>query len=459
MALHPTPTARRSAAGTARRDGRRSRPGPSSPPAPPPARWPTGSRPGAGRSPPPPGVAASSSTKSGPTAWARSTNSTTASLAPPCPRPADRQRPQRPQTAPREPQALPAGGQDPHPRRPGQDRLGQLGGRVEQMLTVVQHHQQLAGAQEIDDRLRQRVICWPLHHPQRRRRPPGPTRRRWPRRPARTATRRPRTPGPDSAATCNARRVLPTPPTPVKVTSRDAPSSLATAASSASRPTNELASDGRFPGSTSNDRNGSNPSRRPPGTPASAGPGPAADARPDPPAPPRRPPAPPSLPSTTPARRGRPPSTGPPGSPPCRNSPRPARSASPVCNPIRTRIGVAVGHGSAVSNRWASTAAATAADRPSERHRRTRPHRSRTRTRRAPATADRSSSSWRAKRGAHRRLVLLPQARRPLDVGEQKRHGPRRHGHAASSHGGFADRPESARSCNPPACTASNCRA
>ena len=36
------------------------------------------------------------------------------------------------------------------------------------------------------------------------------------------------------------------------------------------------------------------------------------------------------------------------------------------------------------------------------------------------------------KRSAHRRLVLLPQPCRALDIGEQERHGPRRHGHRNS---------------------------
>ena len=76
-----------------------------------------------------------------------------------------RQGTQRPHVLAGDAQALPAGGQHPHPRRAGQDRLGQLGGGVEQMLTVVQHHQHLAGPQEVDDRLGQAHLR-ALDHPQ-----------------------------------------------------------------------------------------------------------------------------------------------------------------------------------------------------------------------------------------------------------------------------------------------------
>ena len=51
----PGPAGRRSAAGTAHRDARRSPPGSSSPPGPRPTRWPTGSHPDGGKPPPPPG--------------------------------------------------------------------------------------------------------------------------------------------------------------------------------------------------------------------------------------------------------------------------------------------------------------------------------------------------------------------------------------------------------------------
>ena len=65
--------------------------------------------------------------------------------------------------------------------------------------------------------------------------------------------------GSTSAATCNARRVLPTPPTPVNVTSRDARQHLRdrdTARRRAPRTTSPAR--GRFPGNASSDRNGGN---------------------------------------------------------------------------------------------------------------------------------------------------------------------------------------------------------
>ena len=54
--------------------------------------------------------------------------------------------------------------------------------------------------------------------------------------------------GSSSAATWRESRVLPTPPTPVSVTRRFASSAVATAASSASRPTNDVVWSGRLPG-------------------------------------------------------------------------------------------------------------------------------------------------------------------------------------------------------------------
>ena len=62
--------------------------------------------------------------------------------------------------------------------------------------------------------------------------------------------------GRSSAATWRASRVLPTPPTPVTVTSRDDWSASATQASSSWRPTNELAVDGRLVGKLSSERSG-----------------------------------------------------------------------------------------------------------------------------------------------------------------------------------------------------------
>ncbi len=48
-------------------------------------------------------------------------------------------------------------------------------------------------------------------------------------------------------ATCNASRVLPTPPAPVKVTSRASPSAAAVCSSSRARPMNELTCNGKLP--------------------------------------------------------------------------------------------------------------------------------------------------------------------------------------------------------------------
>ena len=64
-------------------------------------------------------------------------------------------------------------------------------------------------------------------------------------------------------ATSVARRVLPTPPTPVKVTSRCDFSSVATASSADSRPMKLLGAGRRFPGVVSRVRNGGKSVRRP----------------------------------------------------------------------------------------------------------------------------------------------------------------------------------------------------
>ena len=59
-----------------------------------------------------------------------------------------------------------------------------------------------------------------------------------------------------SAATWRARRVLPTPPTPVRVTNDDVRTSSASDSISASRPTKVVIWRGRLPGNSVNDRNG-----------------------------------------------------------------------------------------------------------------------------------------------------------------------------------------------------------
>ena len=60
------------------------------------------------------------------------------------------------------------------------------------------------------------------------------------------------------AATCNDSRVLPTPPTPVSVTSRAVCSDASMAASSASRPTNDVVGNGRLPANASRERSRGN---------------------------------------------------------------------------------------------------------------------------------------------------------------------------------------------------------
>ncbi len=89
------------------------------------------------------------------------------------------------------------------------------------------------------------------------------------------------------AATSNARRVLPTPPTPVNVTNRCACSAACTSATSDSRPMKLVVGGRRFPGLASSARNGGKSVRRPsalgPETPRPASAGPATVAAPDPP--------------------------------------------------------------------------------------------------------------------------------------------------------------------------------
>ena len=150
------------------------------------------------------------------------------------------------------------------------------------MLAVVQHQQQLLVAQERDERLLQRHArpgASPRTPPPPPRPPPSGSRT--------AASSHSHAPsgnrGSTSAATCNARRVLPTPPTPVNVTTRTSrhrvgdPDQLRLTADERG----QLA--GRLPGNASNDRNGGNApeSGREPGTPATGRAGPAAGAHPD----------------------------------------------------------------------------------------------------------------------------------------------------------------------------------
>ncbi len=83
------------------------------------------------------------------------------------------------------------------------------------------------------------------------------------RRPARSPTPRRGSRAPDRAATSSARRVLPTPPTPVSVTSRCAFSARLQSAISASRPTKLVVGGRRFPGAGSSVLSGGKSVRRP----------------------------------------------------------------------------------------------------------------------------------------------------------------------------------------------------
>ncbi len=69
--------------------------------------------------------------------------------------------------------------------------------------------------------------------------------------------------GSNSAATCSASRVLPTPPTPVRVTRRWSASMPTSAVNSRSRPMNDVSCTGRFPGKASSERRGANSRSRP----------------------------------------------------------------------------------------------------------------------------------------------------------------------------------------------------
>ena len=144
-----------------------------------------------------------------------------------------------------------------------QQRVGQPGAGVQQVLAVVQHQQQRAWAAA-------RRRAWPAsgrpgssRTPTRLRPPPGAPGPGRPGPPAPPATPRPGTPSRASAAACRARRVLPVPPGPVRVSSRWAASSAATSASSRSRPTKLVSCRGRLCGSASSERRGG----KSPGTP------------------------------------------------------------------------------------------------------------------------------------------------------------------------------------------------
>ncbi len=143
---------------------------------------------------------------------------------------------------------------------PAQSRsqgLDQLGHRLEQMLTVVQHHQQLLGAQKRGQRLLQghpRAGTDPEHGGQRaghpvRGRGSGPAP------PARPPPGTGAAPGPPPATPAGS-----CPPRPPRSASPPGtrPAAATTRATSRSRPMNELTCNGRFPGNASRVRSGGN---------------------------------------------------------------------------------------------------------------------------------------------------------------------------------------------------------
>ncbi len=225
--------------------------------------------------------------------------------------------------------------------------------------------------------------------------------------------------GTNSAATWTARRVLPTPPTPVNVTNRCCAHQLQPV-----RPPrrharrNSSSARGRFPGTASTVRNGGNVAARPSArtwnrcstpdrsrsrcSPRSTRSTPADAARP-------------STRSPGSGRRARPPSPAPPGSTPARNShPRAARP-----HPSR--------HPSAPATPATAAPRPRHPPRPSRRERRTHPVTGVLEQPPAvPSIAERSTSSCAANADPHPIGIRLPPTRRTLDISEQKRHRPRR---------------------------------
>ena len=214
-----TPTA----TGTGRRGDHAHLAGSSTPSAPRPTRSPARSRPAAGRSRSPPRLRRRPpSAKPGFTARARSTNNSTAAESAPLRTSSDGTG-HRCSAATRRPSrevaiTVTVGGA-------GQDRLDQIGGGVQHVFAVVQHHQQAPARQGLGDA---------VGHGERR---PAASRPTLLATASGTAAGSPtgasstsHTPSGNSAAssaaTCTARRVLPTPPTPVRVTSRCGPHQL-----------------------------------------------------------------------------------------------------------------------------------------------------------------------------------------------------------------------------------------
>ena len=370
----------------------------------------------------------------GTAARARSTNSATASPLRPS-RIAERRH--RPEPLAVEPQALAARRQHLHARARAQrsPRRARRAG-VEEVLAVVEHQQQLPAAQALDDAL-VHVDCPALRRTAQRggdrighrvrvadrRELARTTRRRG--YSADHLGRRPAARG----GSCRRR------PTPVSVTSRASASASAIAASSSSRPTNACAAAAGSPGSASSDRSGGNSRSqvrvRAPGRPAPARPRSRRRCSPR---------------STQLDAVGSSSRTSSLGRlrhhdlAAVRDRHQPRRTVhrrAVVVAVAQLRLAGVQAHPHPQRRRSAPTLrrAARAARRP-----RRRPRRDARRERGVDAVAGRLDdvaavrarspsrriASWRASAAAHRVGVLLPQARRALEVGEQERHRPRR---------------------------------
>src|SRR5208337_2399161 len=65
-------------------------------------------------------------------------------------------------TSPGIPSGFAAGRQDPQPRRGAQQRAGQPGAGIQQMLAVIQYQQQLRGPQPVDQRFQHNEPVFPI---------------------------------------------------------------------------------------------------------------------------------------------------------------------------------------------------------------------------------------------------------------------------------------------------------
>ena len=78
----------------------------------------------------------------------------------------DRERRNRPHDLGRDAERLAARRQHAHIGAPPQDELHQLAGRVEHVLAVVEHEQEVLRSEQLDDRVGERPV-WPLLHVER----------------------------------------------------------------------------------------------------------------------------------------------------------------------------------------------------------------------------------------------------------------------------------------------------